>query len=76
MVVEVLSNVSSKKLKRSGAHLLLQIHTKMLNDNTGQQFNNGTLGSLVLLHQPPDFLADFRLPVHFAPATVTLNASC
>src|SRR5258708_33087705 len=24
----------------------------------------------------PDFLADFRLPVHFAPAAVTLNASC
>ena len=23
-----------------------------------------------------DFLADSRLPVHFAPATVTLNASC
>src|ERR1700737_3838388 len=24
----------------------------------------------------PGFLADSRLPVHFAPATVTLNASC
>jgi hypothetical protein len=27
------------------------------------------------MHHPATFLADFRLPVHFAPATVILNAS-
>ena len=52
MVVEVLSKRFVKKLKRSGAHLLLQIHTKMLNDNRSQRFGNGTLRSGVPLHHP------------------------
>jgi hypothetical protein len=35
-----------------GAYLLLQIHTKTLNDNRSRRFGNGTLRSGVLLHHP------------------------
>ena len=53
MVVEVLSKSFVEKLKPSDPYLLLQIHTKMLNDNRSQRFDNGTLGFSCAAASPP-----------------------
>jgi hypothetical protein len=56
MVAEVVSKRFVKKQQMQwtprGAYLLLQIHTKTLNDNRSRRFGNGTLRSGVLLHHP------------------------
>jgi hypothetical protein len=51
-----------------GAHLLLQIHTKMLNDNLESTFSAMASFVPACCCITPDFLADSRLPVHFALA--------
>jgi hypothetical protein len=50
------------------AHLLLPIHTKMLNDNLESTFSAMAPFVPACCYITPDFLADSRLPVHFAPA--------
>ena len=50
------------------ARLVLQIRTKMLNDNFGVDLSAMAPFAAACCCITPEFLADSRLPVHFAPA--------